>query len=506
MLDRHSKLILIIALLMGGLARWYQIWANSLWYDEALSCLNARLSATQIITNAAVDEHPFGYYLLLHYWSSFGTDEVALRSLSAFFSLGTILAIYGLGRWLFGKPTALVASVGMAFTPFQVYFAQEARVYSLLVFLTIMIMGSFFYAIAPQDNGSKPYRFLETYKVFENVNIAWLGYVLMSVGGLYAHYFTVFLLGTLHLWLGLNLRQYKQALGRLMLADGAIGLLFLPQLNQALTRTSHYLGGDAWQRAPNILSPLTTLYYLLFAHRTPFPFVLVPLGLFVMLAMLALRLWDSRRSSVAEQSTELALWLCLFVPMAAVMLISWSIRSIYLERSFAIGTPALTLLLARSVTAAPRWSPSPLLAGVLVILLAITLVAHYLTPDPAKPPHRAVAITLTKNFAPGDVSLHLHDASLMPATCYLPQIPQLLADAPQAMLIGRPTHQAFGEPIVTWQTAIRKTNRLWLTVMPKHNGAAQVAILQTMESTYPLMEKRDFGAVQLYLYEVRSEE
>ena len=261
-LERSDNSILLVALLAGAILRWLQISSHSFWYDEALTSLIASLSLSEIVANAAATDHPPAYYLLLHFWLQFGRSDLFIRSLSALFSLATIPLMYGLGRWLFDRTTGTVAALATAILPFQIYFAQETRMYGLAIFIAAALTWLFLRAVLANAGWR-----------------IWLGYALIATVGLYTHYFTAFLLLGLHLWWLLNFREYRSVSWRLALADGLIALLFLPQLGQALGRTSAYLGGVAWQATPHILSPLTTLYYLLFAHRTPI--WLFPITLFL---------------------------------------------------------------------------------------------------------------------------------------------------------------------------------------------------------------------------------
>jgi mannosyltransferase len=483
--EKYNRWIVSIALLIGAILRWFQIGFRSFWYDEAFSGLIARLTVSEIWGNAIASIHPPGYYLLLHYWLLLGQNEAVVRSLSVLFSLAAILLIYGLGHWLFDRTAAALAAVGMALFPFQVYFAQEARMYSLVIFLSVALTWIFLYMV--MANG----------KWF-----VWLGYVFIAVAGLYTHYFFAFLLITLHLWSLLDIDRLKVIIGRLMLADILVLLFFLPQVNQALSNTGAYLvGGRAWQSSPHLLSPLTTIFYLLFAHRSPV--WLVPLSLFLTLAILLLTFWDGRRRSKSDRHIEAALWFSLVIPILFVIIISWLIKPIYLERSFAISSPALILLLARGATAAPRGSPTPYLVGALAIPVLITLVAHITTPDPAKPPVREAVQALAEDFVPGDVSLHLQDASLAPAFWYSPDQPHILEQQGQVWLLPS-DHRLLGGDVLDWKVAVKGADRLWLTVMPGYNGPKQTAVHQAIESTYPRLMMEDWGAVQLYLYDLRG--
>ncbi len=485
-LEHCSGCILTIALFFGAVLRWLQIGSRSFWYDEAFSGLIARLPVIQIWNNViGASIHPPGYYLLLHHWLLLGQSETIIRSLSVLFSLGAIVLIYGLGYWLFDRATAALAAMGMALFPFQIYFAQEARMYSLVVLLSVGLTWIFLYMVMAKSKW-----------------FVWGGYILIAVAGLYTHYFFAFLLIALHLWLLLDISRLKNVLGRLILADMLVSLLFLPQVNQALSNTGAYLvGGRAWQSSPHLLSPLTTIFYLLFAHRSPV--WLVPLSLFLTLAILLLTFWDGRRRSESDRQIEAALWFSLVIPILFVLIISWSIKPIYLERSFAVSSPALLLLLARGTAAAPRGSPTPYLVGALAIPVFITIVTHITTPDPAKPPVREAVREMAAEFEPGDVSLHLQDASLAPAVWYFPNRPHILEQRGLAWLLPA-DHRLLGGEVLDWQTAVAGAGRLWLTVMPGYTGPEQEAVFREIDSTYPRLMLEDWGAVQLYLYDLRG--
>jgi mannosyltransferase len=486
-LKRNVAWILALALLLGAALRWFRIGAQGFWYDEALSSLIARLSTAQILANAAASDHPPGYYLLLHYWLSLGKSETVIRSLSAIFSLAAIPLIFGLGSWLFDRPTGLLAACGMAIFPFQIYFAQEARMYAIAIFCGTALTWLFLHGATVNDTWW-----------------TWIGYVLVAVVGLYTHYYFAFLLLALHAWIARYHLRNRTVITRLFLMDLLIVLLFLPQIRQAVARTTAYLGGLAWQSTPSLLSPLTTIYYLLFGHRSPF--WLVPVGLFLALAILLLTLWESRQRPREQRPFEIALWLSLLVPIGLVMLISWFIHPIYLERSFAIAAPALLLLLARGAAGAPRRSPTPYLAALLTVPIAVTLVASGLIPDPAKPPVRQAALAIEANWRDGDASLHLQDASGMPALWYTPEIPHQVVNLPGATWTTAETHPLFGGDVSDWQTPLSSADRLWLTVMPAQEDQGRAAVHRAIESRYQLLMGQDWGDVQVYLYDLQNTE
>ena len=82
-----------------------------------------------------IDPHPPLYYLLLHYWiAHYGDTPYDVRLLSALFGTVTIPIIYLIGKRMSGVVVGLAAAVILAFSLFNIYFAQETRMYTFLMF------------------------------------------------------------------------------------------------------------------------------------------------------------------------------------------------------------------------------------------------------------------------------------------------------------------------------------------------------------------------------------
>lgn len=162
------------AILLGAAAlRLYRLSGQSLWADEGNSVALARRGFVEIARRTAYDIHPPFYYWLLKVWITlFGDSEAGLRSLSVVLGVGLVYLIGVLGTRLFNRRVGLAAAFIAAFSPLQVYYAQEARMYMLLAVLsslTILAAWMMFKA-GPR---SRP---------------AGWAYVLIAAAGLYTHY------------------------------------------------------------------------------------------------------------------------------------------------------------------------------------------------------------------------------------------------------------------------------------------------------------------------------
>ncbi len=132
---QRGELSVVVAITVAaGLLRFYRIDDKSIWLDESFSLWIASHSLWDgwrwLIE---VDQHPPLYYSLLHLWIRlFGSLEGPVRALSALASTLTIPVFYAACRRLLDRPTAALAVVILALSPFHVQFAQETRMYALL--------------------------------------------------------------------------------------------------------------------------------------------------------------------------------------------------------------------------------------------------------------------------------------------------------------------------------------------------------------------------------------
>jgi len=129
----------------------------------------------------AESTHPPLYFIFAHYWMQvFGEGNVlwAARSFSALFGAFAIPASYFLSLRAFASPVAAhLAAVLMAVSPFGVFLSQEARHYTLAVFVSIASLYCFVVAVEAVRN-RKP--------LAAKWSIAW---ILVNGFGIAVHYF-----------------------------------------------------------------------------------------------------------------------------------------------------------------------------------------------------------------------------------------------------------------------------------------------------------------------------
>jgi len=149
--SRYLQLLLSLTLI-GAILRFYNLGFNSLWLDEA-STYNLAVKTIpdiwQFIT--AGEFNPPLFYWAEHVMLLFGNSEVVLRFLPALLGVLTIPLIYLVGKEFMDRNVGIIAAAAFAFSPFLLFYSQEARAYSMMLFFVTFSMVFYFRALKNND-------------------------------------------------------------------------------------------------------------------------------------------------------------------------------------------------------------------------------------------------------------------------------------------------------------------------------------------------------------------
>jgi hypothetical protein len=358
-------------LLLGFGLRLYRLDYQELRGDEVFGYLFSLRPVGDMVraTIELREPHPVASYLVEKAWlAGAGQSEFALRFVSVWFSVLAIALIYRLGRRLGLTPAASsIAMLLMAISPYAIWHAQDARMYSMSLALTTastLLMLEWLYA-----RGSRARRW------------GWaLAYIAVSLLALHTHYFAVFVLVAHFLFVmgrGILVREERRTLLPWLLIQGAVGLLYLPWLLLAAETLTTYVGnGDS----PGIADMARRALSVLAAGES------VPPDQRVLLAALAgtlLLIGAVRLFRAGDRGVEAAalLLLYLLVPLGATWF-SARQRPIFNERYLAAAlTPFLLLIGAvfqhprPAEGAAGERTPYPFLRLTGALLFSLLLLA-----------------------------------------------------------------------------------------------------------------------------------
>ena len=126
------------------------------WVDEGLSVGIADRPLLDIPGILRQDGSPPLYYMLLHVWMSLtGSGEQDTHTLSLLFALAAVpVAFWGAGL-TFGRRAAWFAAVLTALNPFLSQYAQETRMYSLVVLLSMLATSLFLRAYTGDERPAR---------------------------------------------------------------------------------------------------------------------------------------------------------------------------------------------------------------------------------------------------------------------------------------------------------------------------------------------------------------
>lgn len=138
---------ILLFTLIAAFVCFYKLGTNSLGLDE-VSTIKISQDWHTLIRMMWHDEgNMWLYYLLVHIWLYMGTSEFVVRSLSALAAVATVPAFYMFAEEATDRITALVATPLLLANLYFVYYAQDARSYSIAL-LFVTIASYFFVKIA----------------------------------------------------------------------------------------------------------------------------------------------------------------------------------------------------------------------------------------------------------------------------------------------------------------------------------------------------------------------
>jgi uncharacterized membrane protein len=148
----NANFIIFSLLILAAWLYFKDLGESSFGLDEAYSWKQSTGSVFDVISATAKDNYPPLHNLILNFVQNFfGSTEFALRTPSALCMILTIFAIYRFSERFFSKNIGICACFLILFSQFNLYYAQEARNYALLEFLSILYVGSIFEWIQSYD-------------------------------------------------------------------------------------------------------------------------------------------------------------------------------------------------------------------------------------------------------------------------------------------------------------------------------------------------------------------
>jgi hypothetical protein len=472
--------ILILALFL----RLLGIMSRPIWYDEAFSILfaekglDAMLYGTLAPTGAgSADIHPLGYYTLLSVW------------MRLFGELISVYLIYLIAlEALPDRRTAYLSMLIAATAPFQIHYAQEIRMYSLLGMC--LLLATYAY-----QRGSKT----KNWKW-------WLVFSLAAASAQYTHNLAAFYLVPLALS-PLFQKDWKTLQAVILASFGAV-ILYLPWLVELPAQLAK-VQQSYWVERPD-LSKFFTLV-LVYMTNTPLPDYFIPAALLIVLTVISIGLVQTVRAS-RQTNARGGLWflyLSFGPPLLLFLFSQW--RPVYIERALLASGAMFCIWLAwvSSKTNLPYAAQYSLL-GLLVISFILGIYQHITYRDFPYGPFKELDMSLQQRLRPGDIIIHSNKLTLLPALYYDPNLSQTFIGDPKGSrsdTLASATQEVLGIQAKTdIQTATRGAERVWYIIFQRaldEYGTDQPSShpdLEYLNSHYALTLQESWDGLQVYLY------
>lgn len=493
LLKERGDWAFLLLCIAGAALRFYNLGVESIWWDEGFSIWVARMGFLRMLkTVAAIDFNPPLYYALLWAWIHlFGDSEAAARSISALFGVLSIAALYFLGRRMFDKKTGLLAALFLSISAFQIYYAQEARAFTLELFLAILSFRYFIDLLESRSTTSS------------------VGYIASSSLLLYTHAFGLLIIAIQWLYL-ISISFFRKSssnseLRSWVLTSWTVQQIILATLSSPwlylLAKKIVFLKANierasAWSIAkPSIVEPIKTIG--LFAGSGYVLLLFVAISVAVAWKYCG---FDPERRVNCDwlpnipKSENLKLLLLiewLLVPIFLTFALSLLAPSVYKPKYLIGSSPALYLLAARVIAEVKNRKVSASIALIAVALALPGIWSHYGSFH--KEPWRRVAGDIEANASAGDLVLFYPGNSQKLTFDYYAKRKDLIK-APF------PKKGSFvGERDVPELIALADDHRrIW--VVEYHPDEKKI-IKKTLEKSFRLAGEGDYPYIKVYLFE-----
>src|SRR5919198_6168661 len=232
--------LVLLGLMAFALYHHTRALGESLWMDEGLSIGIASQPLHDIPHVLRVDGSPPLYYMLLGVWTRVvGDGPAETQGLSVAISLFAVPGGLWAGWSLFGRRAGYICAALFAFNVFLTAYAQETRMYALMIVLSLLLTAAFLHVFVYRRRGYLPF------------------FVVVLAAMLYTHNWGLFVTAGALIALGVLLLMADDPsplLRDAAIGFGCAGLLYLPWVPTLLHQVQHT--GAPWLNRPRLGAPV----------------------------------------------------------------------------------------------------------------------------------------------------------------------------------------------------------------------------------------------------------
>jgi mannosyltransferase len=359
-----GRMLAIFGLLALGLVLRIPGLGESLWYDELWSTKLLLMPTFRLLRTIGGDVHPPFYTVLMRLWTAvFGDSELSIRFPPLLLGLASIPLVYLSGTRLVGKAAALAAAFFITVSPVHIWYSQEARPYSAVMFF--LLLGVYSY-----------------YRLEESGTRRWIYvYALAMFGATFSHYYVAAFLLIIS---GAALRRKALQMRPILAINAA--LLFLMfgflvtkavvmGLKTSLSYSRPFTPAEFWTSFSNWIPMGNTIWSR--RNTGPADFFRDPLRAAVQLGLVcAAAVGLIRAMKRSGRGLDLLLYV-LALPLGLITIGVLTGSGTYIERSLFILVPFYLMTLGSFVCGWRRAWISPIVFAAFVVLSTASLTKLY---------------------------------------------------------------------------------------------------------------------------------
>lgn len=459
---------------------------QSIRLDEAQSLWQTGRSVSEIFYTIGEDVHVPLYHLTLHFWRILiGQDIAAARLLSLLFFLGMIPGIYHLGKYAYGKVVGMFGAFLVAISPFLNWYGSEARMYSMMAFLTVI--NQYFFLHLFQE---KP------------TNKHWIGYTLTAAAGVYTHYFFALVLIAQAIFFLSHRGLFENAaLKKFMLAAFMIGVVFLPW-----GIFVYSLGSASNTRPqldpPNSVNLFNTFSEFLFGFQADHLNTMI-VSLWPLVILLGF--FGLRRNRKMDPQTIYFI-IAMTVPIIIAFCLSFVIRPFFLARYMILALPSLYLFIGWLFSTYQQrlaFALKTFLIAGMVFSLAVQTTSAYV---PVKENYREAVAYMNSNVRPQDVVILSAPFTVYPVEYYYTGSASVHT-LPIWNRFERGPIPSFSDDKLPQEVARLKDTHQRAFLLLSYDQGYEEAVRLYFDNNFERLEKKDFSkGLSLYVYKLRYDQ
>lgn len=420
----------------------------------------------------------------------FGYSEFALRFFSLLCGVISVALIIALGTRLFNRAVGLIAGALLAFSAYQVWYSQEAKMYALI---TLLALGSVYFLRRAVEEGRARF---------------WIGVVVCTSLAMGSHILAALLIPV---QIALFLLWWPYSRRRLVAGIIALGCVTLPYLPVGWPRVQMMFQpgetGFARYTLGEMLSVLGRAYTAGILNNASEQIVLIMTGVAAALAIFGLISIDAppRPPTIPDRIlTRISIAAWALIPALAIALISIN-RPLFTDRYLIWSQSAFYLAVALGVYALWKWL-RPLAAvalAALIVMNSVGVITQATTPF--KSDFRSAAQAIGQQIQPGDLVVFQIPHVQHTFEYYFRQ-PYQAMSGPYTNFSGDINGFSNSDENVLAQLALSFANQhtVWLVSSEAAMWDARNLLQRWLDANGQITFREDYAQVQVTRYELQA--